>query len=498
MQASALPKKIEEEKKADAEADLKAHIGTDYPSKKTFAEWKKEISAETKEVKNAARTFEQITPAQAREHVYGRKLWTDAVSKTYKLNEKESKDCKKAVLERINKLIATGEVTTEKKAEDIYSELIQKLQKDTAITFAFDAKFLQTTGLTNHQVDNLFERNTSKCLEIPNYKKLRDKAERKLFDKITSWNTLFSKSSETFLDNPHSRPRYAIYCLLDSSHAVQQSGWYGDSFLYLKEVMKLNSLFAPSDTYNNLKLTKKSYRLCTWHHFEVLLAQCSDSKFKCLVEWVTKNTLNYSGYDTYSGLDCGYVEVLVPSIDFFDHNQVQLVHVKVEEVKEEQKSDKEELKAIKEKPKSIKDELEVFTEKTKITFSVNTNPYAQTLFARFESKLATFNPGPKEQVAIERIKKLFFELEAKKVPDAEKIILGCWVHERDNARADANTDAKNDRSPKLFKSSPASEFGKKLNELLNLNFVQTPAKEAEVFACYWQYGWPGSEVKLNS
>ena len=261
------------------------------------------LTEQNKEVKYIGTT---IMTQKEKTSTKTRKLWTDIVSKTFQENQSEARkqDIKWKIIERIK--------TYSNNPEELYHSCITYLKNQSVITVTFDASFLNKK-LTDFQLLNMFERDNR---SNDRYTFSRNRTEEDLF------GFLPNELKKGFKDNIGARPRYGALLLLDKNTSVRNTSSYGSSFIVLKDVAKLNALFAPSDTLNYKVATGKNYTVCTWHHLEFLLWQCSNDTLSAIIKRVQNGV-----FPPWYNQNASYIEVLLPAINIFDPNIVEHIYI---------------------------------------------------------------------------------------------------------------------------------------------------------------------------
>lgn len=130
--------------------------------------------------------------------------------------------------------------------------------------------------------------------------------------------------------NIYARPRYGTFYLLDRRNPITPTTYYGSSFLVLRDITKLNALYNPYDSMDAKYNHGKDLHPCTYDHLDLLLLQCQDSLLSALLQRVTTGTLPQDFSQQYEGSNLsanGYIEVMLPAIDFFDPLLVSHIHI---------------------------------------------------------------------------------------------------------------------------------------------------------------------------
>ncbi len=210
-----------------------------------------------------------ITKSEA-DIVQARKLWSDVVSTMDRVNGEEEKlvDVDQAIMRRFRELGYTDDVPK------ILNDSLNFLHNNTSIVLTFNAKFLEKKGFMTDQILNQFENATRDS----RYQAQRSITERTMLKKVGPQltNALMAKN--------HAKPRYASLQLLDNTHSVHATRQYGQSYIVLQDVVKLNSLFNPLDSMEAILDQRKAVTPCTVHHMKWLLYQADDWLLQALAE----------------------------------------------------------------------------------------------------------------------------------------------------------------------------------------------------------------------
>ncbi|MDQ8039767.1 MAG: ankyrin repeat domain-containing protein, partial [Cellulomonas sp.] len=246
--------------------------------------------------------------------VQSRKLWGDVVSETYLANQQYCQEyaVKEKVIQRLKEMGTKYPIKT-------YHDAMAYIREDSVLTLSFDAAFLKH-GLVDYQPLNIWQRNN----KTPDYKKNRDAAERGLF-------SFLSEPLRTALfDNKDARPRYAAYWLPDKNTTRPHAVSYGSSFLVLKDVVKLNSIFSPGNPIGFKGANQRDYKVCTIHALELLLLQCQPATLQAIINKVTMGELNANNYDQNVIWDKnkgGHFEAMIPAFYFLNPDFVEHIHI---------------------------------------------------------------------------------------------------------------------------------------------------------------------------
>lgn len=273
------------------------------------------------DIKNPTQSNTEISELES-QYVKARKLWTDVVSETHASNANYVKfnDVKKTVIERLTALQFTC-------PELLYKECIEILKNNSVIVISFKSDFLKNNDLQDFELLNIWQKNN--WSNKPSYTSSRDKAENDTFDYLSD------ELCKAILANKFARPRYGALFLLDNDSFISPVENYGESFLVLKDVSKLNVLVAPGDTlmYHD-QSQKRVYKLCTIHHLEMVLMQLSDEKLKALADFALTGKLpsKFNQYNS-SNFNKGYIEVLLPAINVLDPNMVESIYLNSDKFK---------------------------------------------------------------------------------------------------------------------------------------------------------------------
>lgn len=257
-------------------------------------------------------TDTKLTPSE-HASVIARKTWSDVISATDKYLDSLEDTSKEKVIQRLRSFGYSN-------PEKVLADIIKYLQEKALISVRMNADFLKSPGLDQFETGNMFERKTDR----DGYREKREQTEQALFDYLPP------ELKEVLLKDPKARPRYGALGLPDANHPIVETegGAYGDSFILLRNIAKLNCLFTPSDSYNFFDPEAKpsSYIPCTFSHLEMLLRQCTDDKLKALADRVTIGTLS-GNYSFAGSAEDGYIEVQLFPVSFFDRNMVQHIHI---------------------------------------------------------------------------------------------------------------------------------------------------------------------------
>ena len=259
-----------------------------------------------------------------KDYVLARKLWSDVVSKTAEENTKylEKNDVKSEVIKRIKDILESDKNLLSANAEIIYEHCLHNLYENTLVTVTLNTTFLKN-NFKDFQILNFWE---FPHIRYKGYTEDRISTEEKYFKFLPP--DLYAD----FIKNKIARPRHGSLLLLDENNYPKKTECYGKSFLVLKKVAMLNTLFAPSDTLMAWRDQKKIYKLVTYHHFELFLQQMPDTKLKMMVTWALTGKLSQE-YNPGSGRDYGYIEVQLPAINFFDANLIESMHIHPQDYK---------------------------------------------------------------------------------------------------------------------------------------------------------------------
>jgi len=248
-------------------------------------------------------------------YVRTRKLWSDVVSETYLENQQYSQvhNIKGKVIQRLQEMGVKYPIRT-------YQACMAYIREYSVITLSFDASCLRK-GLVDFQPLNMWQV-AKNC--PASYIASRDNVEKGLF-------TFLSEELKTALfDNKSARPRYSALWLLDKKTIAPHALKYGKSFLVLKDLVKLNSLFSPGNPLYYNSTNKQHYKVCTFHHFEFLLWQCHSGTLQAIVNRVSNGELKAGNYDQNIIGDKnigGHFEAMIPAFNIFDPNLVEHIHI---------------------------------------------------------------------------------------------------------------------------------------------------------------------------
>lgn len=263
-----------------------------------------------------------ILTGREKNQVLARKLWSDVVSDMDQLNMlyQTIYNVREVIIKRLESL---GYTTHTAK---IYQDCIRFLETNSVIVVTFNASFLKK-GLTHHQTMNLFERNSDARGKL--YQRERNATEKELFSEVSA------SLAMDFRNSLSARPRYGALILLDQNHTIEPITNYGKSFAVLCSKIKLNSLFNPHDSMDAKFQLDQHLVPCTFHHLDFILWQSTDKLLTALAERATKGMLPLSHSQQYqSKVNLGgYIEVLLPAIDFLDSACVQHIHINEYEYK---------------------------------------------------------------------------------------------------------------------------------------------------------------------
>lgn len=253
------------------------------------------------------------TPSE-KEHVVARKLWSDMVSSTYQLNQKN--DVRGKVLQRLRDIKVQN-------PEVVYAKCLDFLRNQTTIVVAFNAENFRG-DLQWFQTLNMWEKDNRGRIS---YSDVRKKTENGLFNKYPD------ALKKAFLANSHAQPRYGRLHIHGKGGVPTGYSWYGNSFIVFKDSVKFNALFSPGDSLHHRNHTGKDYTLCTLHHLEQLLVQVDANKFQAIVARVTSEVSSSYVFDAGHGFDDHYVEAFLPAIDFTDPNLVEHIYIEKSELR---------------------------------------------------------------------------------------------------------------------------------------------------------------------
>jgi len=286
------------------------------PTTKLRIEYLTEIETQvihkTKQIQS--KKTSQLTNRET-QYINARKLWTDAVSEMNRINEcyiKEEK-IKEKTIQRLQNLCHLDE----RKAGQLYEDCLEYIRINSAICVSFSGGFL-ANGLTDFQLLNYFEKNNYFEGESDSYGKDRDAAEQGIF------KLLPDELREQFLKNKHARPRYAQLVFLGKPYNGNR---YGYSYLRLKRVANLNSLYFPGDSMYFKSQNNKDYQGCTWNNLGLLLWQASESALQAIVTGVQTGN-----FPSTFNQEIDYFEVMVGSLHIFNPDMVEEIHINSREV----------------------------------------------------------------------------------------------------------------------------------------------------------------------
>ena len=267
------------------------------------------MGKENKEEKSEA------CPVQVKTAVLARKIWSDIVAQTDSFNAThQPQSLENAILQRMTDKGVTGD------KKKIYNDILNFLQEQTRIVLAFDAKEvigsmpvgLHSLNLAEMRFLGLKEGREDHCVA-------RKAIENTTFNFIPGIEQQFEK-------HIGARPRYAFLTLATwGNEPAILNSFYGSSFVVLRHVMKLNSVFVPYNIVNE----KKQATPCSYFHFEVLLHQATDALLFGLVNAVSgqlpdARIREHSGYEMHA---------YFPPINLFDGNVVERIYVNPNEHK---------------------------------------------------------------------------------------------------------------------------------------------------------------------
>ncbi|MCZ6913706.1 MAG: ankyrin repeat domain-containing protein [Rickettsia endosymbiont of Ixodes persulcatus] len=264
---------------------------------------------------NTQDTTNKVTQLEAH-YVMSRKLWSDVVSETYLANLQYSQSyaVKEKVIQRLKEMGVTYPIKT-------YQDCMAYIREDSVITLSFNAAFLEN-GLADCQPLNMWQRGEG--YRTSSYESIRDNVEKGLF-------SFLSEDLRTALfDNIEARPRYAACWLPDKNTTRPHASWYGNSFLVLKDVVKLNSIFSPGNAFSYKSRIKQDYKVCTVHNLDLLLLQCHSATLQAIINKVTKGELKADNYDQnviWEKNKGGHFEAMIPVFHFLNPDFVEHIHI---------------------------------------------------------------------------------------------------------------------------------------------------------------------------
>jgi hypothetical protein len=276
----------------------------------------KEYLKNIKDFGNNKKKGRKVTQTEA-DYIEARKSWTDVVSETYIANQKYTRDhdVKGQVIQRL-KGLGLGAINP----EQLYEACIAYIRNHSVITITFDPKYLGN-GLTDYQPLNVWERGIT--WHGNGYLSFRDQVEKGIL------KFLPDKLKNIIFSNKHARPRYGALLLLDRNTSPRATKNYGNSFIVLKDVAKLNTTFSPGNSYKHKDTKGADYKICTIHNLEFLLWQCPANTLRAIIAGVQTGTLQSPGYDQnyFDENNGGYLVAMIPSINIFDPNLVERIHI---------------------------------------------------------------------------------------------------------------------------------------------------------------------------
>ncbi len=251
-----------------------------------------------------------------KKHITGRKTWSDAVSEIDRVNAEyikaESVDAK--IINRLSRLGYSRD------AAKIYHDCVEYLKNTSTIVVTFRAGIL-FEGLKNFQLLNTHEKfgtftyslliggqTTNFVIQNPNPP--RDQTEDFLFRNINP------QIRGLMANNIHARPRYGA--LIPGGKKIEPIPLYGQSYIVLQDIVKLNSLFCPFDSLGTFIVGDHNWMPCSWHNLRLLLLYVRDDLLHALAKRVTSGELS-PYFD--------YIEVLLPAINILDSNLIKYIYI---------------------------------------------------------------------------------------------------------------------------------------------------------------------------
>ena len=254
--------------------------------------------------------------------VLGRKQWSDIVSRTHAYHVANPLNQNK-IIKKLKEAGVTGDLSK------VIQDMCAYLQQNTRIVIAFNANEVMTTVPVSLRSLNLSEMNALTLKTDRRQHQLeRSGVEEGSFSYLSDIKDIFSNSMQA-------RPRYAYLTFINSENYPKPlTNNFGLSYFVLRDVIKLNSLFVPTNVFSNFRHRPESIKPCSYFHFDVLLSQASDTLFFGLVHAATgqlpdralRNNENFE------------MQAYIPPVELFDQNCVERVYVSPDEYK---MSDKE-------------------------------------------------------------------------------------------------------------------------------------------------------------
>ncbi|MEO8401324.1 MAG: hypothetical protein ABI597_05925 [Gammaproteobacteria bacterium] len=256
--------------------------------------------------------WKPVLHADEKDYSRAKKLWTDAVSEIDALHHKDKKVYRQIVIRKLEQLHFD-------KPESVLDACINLMQENSRIVVAFNCP----KSVTNFHLRNMHEFPQDPNGRSSNYEAARLRAERYLFNHLTN--------AEEFLKSAPAQPRYGILFIPDSIQPVDFAKGYGRSFVVLRPAILPASLFfhADSELFAN-----KFSRPCSYFNLEFLLSHFSVKKLQAIATRAMIGKFPDDFYqdwsDPFKGLS--YTEVLLPVIDLFDSNYVELLHLDIDDI----------------------------------------------------------------------------------------------------------------------------------------------------------------------
>lgn len=267
-----------------------------------------------------------ITLATAQQQVHARRLWGEMLSQAHSYNQSYISQHK--IIDNLQHRLSSLGIP-ESQFSQVLTSCIHFLQNKTSLIVSFNEQKL--SGMQQHQLLNVFQKGL--LGRAPSYLTDRKNVETELFSAF---------ASREFMDNPHALPCYGALYLLDprANRYPDAITHYGNSYLVLKDVVKLNSLFLASDS----MLAAPRKIVTTYNNLELLLYNCTMKKFTAIVKWATEGVLPLTFNQLFSENEddvpedystVSYMEALLPHINFFDANLVSEIFLNSESINAE-------------------------------------------------------------------------------------------------------------------------------------------------------------------
>jgi hypothetical protein len=255
---------------------------------------------------------------EEKNHIKGRKLWSDIVYETTRFNKQYTlqHDPKAELFDRIESMGHNN-------PRLVYDNCTDLLWNKSRLTVSFNASFLKD-GLKDYQLLSTWQQpNTA----TPYFQK-REKVENDIYFFLTP------EIKREFLKNLHARPRYAALQFFDENTPLKGTKYYGQSFIVLKNIVKLNSVFSPGDSYRLQKNNTNyiSLLLSTIHTPELLLWQLSNPFLNALCKTVVEGNINPILTDCSRRKTClQYIEAQIPAVDLTNPHLIEHIYIDPDE-----------------------------------------------------------------------------------------------------------------------------------------------------------------------